>query len=108
MLNLDNVSTFYGNFEAIKKISLSVEIGELVTIIGANGAGKTTLMRTICGLEKAQKGQVLYQGRDITLKSTVARVKMGICYCPEGRKLFPDMTVTENLEICPIDALRWC
>ncbi len=99
MLNLNNLSTFYGNFEAIKGISLSVDDGELVAIIGANGAGKTTLMRTVCGLHKPKKGQILFDDHDITFLSTVQRVKAGILYCPEGRMLFPDMTVIENLEM---------
>ncbi len=99
MLNLNNLSTFYGNFEAIKGISISVDDGELVAIIGANGAGKTTLMRTVCGLHKPKKGEILFDDLDITFLSAVQRVKAGILYCPEGRMLFPDMTVIENLEM---------
>jgi branched-chain amino acid transport system ATP-binding protein len=99
MLNLNNLSTLYGNFEAIKGVSLSVDDGELVAIIGANGAGKTTLMRTVCGLQKPQKGEILFDERDITFLSAVQRVKAGILYCPEDRMLFPDMTVIENLEM---------
>jgi branched-chain amino acid transport system ATP-binding protein len=99
LLRIDNISTYYGKFEAIKEISLYVEKGELVTLIGANGAGKTTIMRTICGLNKPKKGKILFENQDITFADPVARVKMGIIYCPEGRKLFPDMTVMENLEM---------
>jgi len=99
LLRIDNVSTYYGKFEAVKEISLYVEKGELVTLIGANGAGKTTIMRSICGLNKPKKGKILFEDQDITFTDPVARVKMGIIYCPEGRKLFPDMTVIENLEM---------
>jgi branched-chain amino acid transport system ATP-binding protein len=99
LLTLENLSTFYGKFEAIKGISLAVENRELVAIIGANGAGKTTLLRTICGLNKPKKGKILLDSQDVTHMSTIERVKRGIIYCPEGRKLFPEMTVLENLEM---------
>lgn len=99
MLSLNNLSTFYGNFEAIKGISISVAQGELVAVIGANGAGKTTLMRTICGLQKPKIGSILFGDADITGLGPVERVKKGIVYCPEGRKLFPEMKVSENLEM---------
>lgn len=99
MLRVDNISTYYGKFEAVKEISLYVEKGQLATLVGANGAGKTTIMRTICGLNKPKKGRILFEDQDITFTGPVARVKMGIIYCPEGRKLFPDMTVMENLEM---------
>ena len=99
MLRLENLSTFYGNFEAIKGISMSVEQGELVAVIGANGAGKTTLMRTICGLHRPKKGTIKFSQKDITSLGPVDRVKEGIVYCPEGRKLFPEMKVAENLEM---------
>lgn len=107
MLRLDNLSTYYGKFEAVKSVSLEVRTGQLVGIIGANGAGKTTLMRTVCGLERQKKGRVLFQDEDVSSLSPVERVKQGIVYCPEGRKLFPFMTVRENLEMgaytCPDD-----
>ncbi len=99
MLSLENLSTFYGNFEAIKGISMSVEQGELVAVIGANGAGKTTLMRTICGLHKPKVGSIRFGDNDITNLGPVERVKKGIVYCPEGRKLFPEMKVSDNLEM---------
>jgi len=70
-----------------------------VTLIGANGAGKTTILRTICGLTKPKKGKIFFENQDITFSETVDRVKKGIVYCPEGRKLFHDMTVIENLEM---------
>lgn len=99
MLSLEAVSTFYGNFEALRAVSLEVRKGEMVSIIGANGAGKTTMMRTICGLERHRKGRILFDRRDIGALATVERVKRGIVYCPESRKLFPEMTVLENLEM---------
>ncbi len=99
MLSLEGVSTFYRNFEAIKEISIQVQEGEIVVLVGANGAGKTTLMRTICGLNRPRKGRIVYGEKDITAWSTIKRVKEGIAYCPEGRKLFHEMTVLENLEM---------
>jgi branched-chain amino acid transport system ATP-binding protein len=99
VLRLEGVSTFYRNFEAIREISLQVEQGEIATLVGANGAGKTTLMRTICGLNRAKKGRITYGKKEITAWSTIRRVKEGIVYCPEGRKLFHEMTVLENLEM---------
>jgi len=99
LLSLENLSTFYGNFEAIKGISMSVAQGELVAVIGANGAGKTTLMRTICGLQKPKIGSIIFGDDNITGLGPVERVKKGIVYCPEGRKLFPEMKVSENLEM---------
>lgn len=99
MLTLENLSTFYGNFEAIKGISMSVDQGELVAVIGANGAGKTTLMRTICGLNKPKSGSIIFRDTDITNLGPVERVREGIVYCPEGRKLFPEMKVSDNLEM---------
>ncbi len=99
MLSLENLSTFYGNFEAIKGISMSIEQGELVAVIGANGAGKTTLMRTICGLQRPKIGNIIFRDKDITNLGPVERVREGVVYCPEGRKLFPEMKVSENLEM---------
>jgi len=99
MLIVDSISTYYGKFEAIKEVSLSVNKGEMVFLIGSNGAGKTTLLRTICGLNKPKRGKIFFEGDDVTISGTVDRVKKGIAYCPEGRKLFPEMTVFENLEM---------
>ena len=99
MLRLESISTYYGKFEAIKGISLSVERGEMSALIGANGAGKTTTLKTICGIIKPKKGRIFFENQDITFSETVDRVKGGIAYCPEGRKLFHDMTVMENLEM---------
>jgi len=99
LLSADNVSVSYGKFEAVKGVSLSLNRGELVTIIGANGAGKTSLLRAISGLLKPNKGKIFFENEEITSLSIAERVKRGIVYCPEGRKLFPYMTVTENLEM---------
>lgn len=99
MLALEQVSTFYGNFEALRGVSLTVENGEMVGIIGANGAGKSTLMRTICGLNRHKRGSLIFEGEDIARLGPVERVRRGIVYCPENRRLFGDMTVLENLEM---------
>lgn len=99
MLTLTDVSTYYGNFEALRSVSISVAQGEMVGVIGANGAGKTTLMRTVCGLERNRRGSITLDGEEISTLSPRARVQRGIVYCPEDRKLFADMTVLENLEM---------
>lgn len=99
MLTLTEVSTYYGNFEALREVDLTVSKGEMVGIIGANGAGKTTLMRTVCGLERNRRGRVLLDDEDVSTLSPRARVLRGLSYCPEDRKLFPGMTVLENLEM---------
>jgi branched-chain amino acid transport system ATP-binding protein len=99
MLRLENVHTFYGNIEALKGVSIDVEQGQIVTIIGANGAGKSTLLMTICGSPKAASGRVLYEGRDISRLATYDIVKLGISQAPEGRRIFSRMTVHENLQM---------
>lgn len=99
MLEVDHISVFYGGIHAIKDLSLRVEKGTIFTVIGANGAGKTTLLRAIMGLEKCAKGTVKFNGEDITSKPTFMRVKMGMGMVPEGRKLFQDLTVEENLAL---------
>jgi branched-chain amino acid transport system ATP-binding protein len=99
MLRLENVHTFYGNIEALKGISVDVEQGQIVTIIGANGAGKSTLLMTICGSPKATSGRVLYEGRDISRLATYDIVKLGISQAPEGRRIFSRMSVYENLQM---------
>lgn len=110
MLKVDSISTYYKKFEAIKGISFSLAEREIVALIGANGAGKSTTLRTIAGLNKPTEGRIYFENEDITFSETVDRVKKGISYCPEGRKLFPDMTVMENLEMgayaCGKDARR--
>lgn len=97
MLELENVHTYYGGIHALKGISLAVREGEVFTIIGANGAGKTTLLRTISGLNKARHGMVIYEDRDITNTPANKIVHIGISLVPQGRQVFGDMTVDENL-----------
>ena len=99
LLELDGVETFYGSIQALKGISVDVNEGEIVTLIGANGAGKSTTLRSINGLNHPRKGTIRFEGRDITYDSAHSIVKRGIAQSPEGRKLFPRMTVTENLEM---------
>jgi branched-chain amino acid transport system ATP-binding protein len=99
VLHVENIRTFYGSIEAVKGISLEVRRGEIVTLLGANGAGKSTTLRTINGLVRPRQGRIVFQGRDITRDRPHDIVKRGIAQSPEGRKLFPRMTVTENLEM---------
>lgn len=97
MLEVRGIEVSYGEFLAIKGISFRVEQGELVTIIGANGAGKSTTLRAVMGLVKCRKGEILFQGENITHRPSHYRARLGISLVPEGRKIFPDLTVTENL-----------
>jgi branched-chain amino acid transport system ATP-binding protein len=97
ILELENVHTFYGTIEALKGISITVRQGEIVTLIGANGAGKSTTLRSINGLNHPRRGRIVFQGRDITTESAHHIVKSGISQSPEGRRLFPRMSVLENL-----------
>jgi len=99
ILELEGVHTFYGSIEALKGISLEVRDGEIVTLIGANGAGKSTTLRSINGLNHPRNGKIVFQGADITSMPPHQIVKRGISQSPEGRKLFPRMTVVENLEM---------
>ena len=99
ILELDDVHTYYGSIHAIKGVTLDVYDGEVVTLIGANGAGKSTTLRSINGLNHPRKGSIRFQGRDITQESPHDVVKMGISQSPEGRRLFPRMSVMENLEM---------
>jgi branched-chain amino acid transport system ATP-binding protein len=99
ILELEDVHTYYGSIHAIKGVSLDVYDGEVVTLIGANGAGKSTTLRSINGLNHPRKGRIRFQGRDITQESPHDVVKMGISQSPEGRRLFPRMSVMENLEM---------
>jgi branched-chain amino acid transport system ATP-binding protein len=99
LLELDDVHTFYGRIEAIKGVSLTVNPGEIVTLIGANGAGKSTTLRTIQGINHPKVGSVRFEGREIRNATPHEIVKMGIAQSPEGRRLFPRMTVRENLEM---------
>lgn len=99
MLELRDINVHFGVIHALKGISLTVNDGEIVTLIGANGAGKTTTLRTISGLKKPTSGQILLDGVDITNTSTRERVRLGISHAPEGRRVFASMTVLENLEL---------
>jgi branched-chain amino acid transport system ATP-binding protein len=99
MLQLEDVHTYYGSIHAVKGIDLVVREGEIVTLIGANGAGKSTTLRSINGLNHPQRGTIRFQGKDITDTPAHAVVKMGISQSPEGRRLFPHMSVLENLEM---------
>src|SRR5215207_1988785 len=99
VLELDDVHTYYGSIHALKGVSLRVHEGEVVTLIGANGAGKSTTLRSINGVNHPREGRISFQGRDITNAPPHAIVKMGIAQSPEGRRLFPRMSVLENLEM---------
>ncbi|MBI0434620.1 ABC transporter ATP-binding protein [Roseomonas sp. KE0001] len=97
LLEIREVSTFYGAVEALKGVSLQVAAGEIVTLIGANGAGKSTLLMTICGDPRARSGRIVFDGRDITQEPTHRIMRSGIAQSPEGRRVFPRMSVHENL-----------
>jgi branched-chain amino acid transport system ATP-binding protein len=99
MLRLENITARYGAIEALRGVSLDARAGEIVTLIGANGAGKTTLMMTICGQPSAAAGKVIFNGEDITRLPTDQIVRRGIALVPEGRRIFPRMTVYENLQL---------
>ena len=99
VLELEDVHTFYGTIEALKGVSLEVREREIVTLIGANGAGKSTTLRSINGLNHPERGSITFQGRDITTEDPHTVVKMGIAQAPEGRRLFPRMSVLENLQM---------
>ena len=99
MLELQDLHLSYGGIRALKGVSIQVNEGEIVSLIGANGAGKSTTLRAISGLERAQSGKILYNGEDITGKPSKYMVQKGLILVPEGRLIFPDMTVLENLKI---------
>jgi branched-chain amino acid transport system ATP-binding protein len=99
MLEISGLHTFYGRIEALKGVDMTVEEGEIVTLIGANGAGKSTLLMTICGRPRAAAGKILYNGHDITRMETYDIVRLGIAQSPEGRRIFSRMTVLENLQM---------
>jgi branched-chain amino acid transport system ATP-binding protein len=99
LLSIENIHTYYGNIHALKGVSLNVEKGEIVTLIGANGAGKTTTLRTISGLLKPREGKVTFNGEDLAKYKSHEVIYKGICMVPEGRGIFARLTVTENLEM---------
>ncbi|NYH82773.1 branched-chain amino acid transport system ATP-binding protein [Actinopolymorpha cephalotaxi] len=99
LLEIAGMSVHYGRIEALRDVSLTVEEGEIVTLIGANGAGKTTTMRAVSGLIPLSRGSISFNGEDITRLRADLRVRRGICQSPEGRGVFPGMTVRENLDM---------
>jgi branched-chain amino acid transport system ATP-binding protein len=99
MLKVEGLDVYYGNIQALREISLEVREGEIITLIGANGAGKSTLLKTISGLLKPKKGSIHYLGDSIVNKPAQAIVKAGISHVPEGRRVFANMRVEENLEL---------
>ncbi len=99
LLEIAGVHTFYGHIEALRGVNLSVGKGEIVTLIGANGAGKSTLLMTICGTPQARAGSITFDGEEITRKPTYEIMRKGIAQSPEGRRIFPRMTVLENLQM---------
>jgi len=99
MLELKNIDTYYGNIQALRDVNITIREGEIITLIGANGAGKSTTLMTICGVVPPRSGEVLFEGRSIGGLSADKIVHMGICQVPEGRLIFPDLTVQENLDM---------
>ena len=99
LLRVNAIETFYGPIQAIRGVSLDVDPGQIVTVLGANGAGKTTVLRTISGVLDPERGQVLFQGRDIARTPPDQVMRQGICHVPEGREIFPFLTVRENLNM---------
>jgi branched-chain amino acid transport system ATP-binding protein len=99
LLEVDKIETYYGNIQALKSVSLTVDRGEIVTLIGSNGAGKTTTLRTISGILRPRRGHVRLEGKRIDNVAPDQLVKMGIAHSPEGRRIFSRMTVQENLEM---------
>jgi len=99
ILNISEIETFYGRIQALQGVDIEIAEGEIVTLIGANGAGKSTLLMTICGNPRAAKGTIQFNGVDITHLPTNQIIRMGIAQAPEGRRIFPRMTVMENLQL---------
>jgi len=99
MLKLNNLQTFYGNIQALKDVSIEVDEGEIITLIGANGAGKSTTLMSISGLTPPRHGEIIFEGQKIHTNSPDKIVALGICQVPEGRRIFPYLTVSENLDM---------
>ncbi len=99
MLSIENLSAYYGESMVIENLSMTVEAGKIVALIGRNGVGKSTTLKSIMGLMKNPNGKILFDGKDITKMPTHERVRNGISYVPQGRDIFPQMTVMENLEL---------
>lgn len=108
LLKVQGVETYYGNIRALAGVDVEVRRGEIVSLIGANGAGKSTLMMTICGSPQARQGTIIFDGQDITKLPTHEIARLRIAQSPEGRRIFPRMTVTENLQMgAGLDALKF-
>jgi len=105
MLSIEGLHTFYGPIEALRGVDLEVGKGEIVTLIGANGAGKSTLLMTICGTPRAARGRITFEGNDIGGLPTFQIIRRGIAQSPEGRRIFPRMTVMENLQMGAVTAV---
>ncbi len=99
ILRVSNIETYYGPIQAIRSVSLEVPRGRIVTVLGANGAGKTTILRTICGVMDPERGEVRFEGKDIARVAPDAVMRQGICHVPEGREIFPFLTVQDNLKM---------
>ncbi len=99
LLSVSQIHTFYGSIEALRGVDIEVNEGEIVTLIGANGAGKSTLLMTLCGNPRAARGRIEFDGADITALPTYDIIRRGIAHAPEGRRIFPRMTVLENLQM---------
>ncbi len=99
ILEISGLETYYGNIQALRGIDLDIRRGEIATIIGANGAGKSTLMMTVCGNPRARSGRIAFEGQDITHMPTHQIMHLGLAQSPEGRRIFPRMTVFENLQM---------
>lgn len=99
MLTVQGINVYYGAIHALKELSITVKQGEIVTLIGANGAGKSTLLKTLSGLLKAKTGSIEFQNKSLSNQSVQAIVKEGLIHCPEGRRVFANMSVEENLEL---------
>jgi branched-chain amino acid transport system ATP-binding protein len=99
MLEIKAIDTYYGNIQALYGVDITVNEGEIITLVGANGAGKSTTLMSICGVTQPRNGRIFFQGRDITRTPAEEIVSLGICQVPEGRLIFPGLTVTENLDM---------
>lgn len=107
MLKVENMDVYYGEAQAIWELNLEVESGDICTLVGANGGGKTTFMKTLCGLLSVRKGSAFFDGEDLLSIKAEERVSMGLSMCPEGRKIFSNMTVEENLIIGAYNKKAW-
>ena len=99
MLDIKNIQTFYGKIQALRDVSIKVNTGEIVSLIGANGAGKSTLLMTVSGINKPKEGIIIFEGKNIEKEEPHKIVKLGISQSPEGRRIFSKLTVEENLKL---------